>query len=121
LESSVWEKNLTDKIVVFSNCGSAEEASRVARALIERRLAACVNIIDGVKSIYHWQGAIEEASEWTLLIKTQRSLFTELCAELRRVHSYQVPEVIAVPIVDGHLDYLEWIERETGQKGPLAM
>ena len=104
---------MTDKILVFSNCGTAEEANRVARALVEARLAACVNIVPGVMSLYHWQGAIEEAPEWTLMIKTKRSLFSDLCAELRRVHSYHVPEIIAIPIVDGHLEYLDWIDRET--------
>lgn len=104
---------MTDKIVVFSNCVSAEEAHRVARSLVESRLAACVNIMPGVRSVYRWQGAVEEASEWTLLIKTRRSAFQRLCAELRQIHSYEVPEVIAVPIVDGQEDYLAWIDRES--------
>ena len=104
---------MTDKILVFSNCGTAEEAKRIARTLVESRLAACVNIVPGVQSIYHWKSAIEEASEWTLLIKSTRAHFPALCAELRRVHSYQVPEIIAVPIVDGDSAYLEWIDRET--------
>lgn len=110
---------MTDKIVVFSNCGTAEEAHRVARGLVESRLAACVNIIPGIRSVYHWQGSIEEASEWTLLIKTRRSLFQRLSMELRSIHSYQVPEVIAVPIVDGQQDYLEWIERECANDSSL--
>lgn len=111
---------MTDKILVISNCGTSEEAHEVARALIEARLAACVNIVPGVQSIYHWQGAIEEAAEWTLLIKTRRTLFDRLCAELRRTHSYQVPEVIAIPIIDGHSEYLAWIERETEAPDHLA-
>jgi periplasmic divalent cation tolerance protein len=104
---------MTDKIVVLSNCGSSEEATRVARALVGQRLAACVSIIPGVQSIYRWQGAIEEAAEWTLLIKTRRSLFDRLRAALLRAHSYELPEVIAMPVVDGHGDYLAWIDRET--------
>ena len=104
---------MTDKIVVFSNCGSSEEAARIARALVEERLAACVNIIPAVQSIYRWQGAIEEATEWTLLIKTRRDLFDRLSAALLRAHSYELPEVIAIPIVDGHGEYLAWIGRET--------
>ena len=106
---------MTDKIVVLSNCGSSEEAARVARALVEERLAACVNIIPAVQSIYRWQGAIEEATEWTLLIKTRRSLFDRLRSVLLRAHSYELPEVIAIPVVDGHADYLAWIDRETEQ------
>jgi periplasmic divalent cation tolerance protein len=70
-----------------------------------------------VQSLYWWQGAIEEAPEWTLTIKTTRSQFAALCSELRRVHSYHVPEIIAVPIVDGHVEYLDWIDRETGPPG----
>jgi periplasmic divalent cation tolerance protein len=103
---------MTDKIVVFSNCGTAEEAENVARSLVESRAAACVNIVPGVKSIYHWQGKIEEGSEWTLVIKTTRANFGRLAAELQKVHSYQVPEIIAVPVVAGSEAYLEWIERE---------
>ena len=111
---------MTDKIVVMSNCSTAEEAHEVARALLEARLAACVNVISGVHSIYHWQGSIEEAAEWTLLIKTRRALFERLCTELRRGHSYQVPEVIALPILDGHSEYLAWIDRETEAGEHLA-
>lgn len=104
---------MTDKILVFSNCATAQEAGKIARALVDQRLAACVNIVPGIRSVYHWQGAVEDATEWTLLIKTRRSLFQNLCAELRRIHSYQVPEVLAIPVVDGHQDYLDWIDRET--------
>jgi periplasmic divalent cation tolerance protein len=107
---------MTDKILVFSNCGSAEEANRVARALVEARLAACVNVIPGVLSVYQWQGAIEEATEWTLMIKTKQSLFAALCSELRRIHSYEVPEVIAIPISAGYSEYLDWIDREATPK-----
>jgi periplasmic divalent cation tolerance protein len=106
---------MTDKILVFSNCDSADEAGRIARALVEARAAACVNIVPGVMSLYHWQGKIEEAAEWTLLIKTTRSLFPAVCAELRRVHSYEVPEIIAVPIIEGDPAYLDWIDRETAR------
>ena len=106
---------MTDKILVLSNCGTAEEAGRVARALVEARLAACVNVVPGVLSLYHWQGAIEEAAECTLLIKTTRQQFPALCTELRRVHSYQVPEIIAIPIVDGDAAYLDWIDRESSK------
>jgi periplasmic divalent cation tolerance protein len=104
---------MTDKIVVFSNCGSAEEAEKVAKHLVETRVAACVNIISGVRSIYRWKGAVEDASEWTLLIKTRRALLERVERELRKVHSYEVPELVALPIVDGLESYLQWIDDET--------
>lgn len=104
---------MTDKIVVFSNCGSAEEAGKVARHLVDTRAAACVNIIPGVRSIYRWKGAVEDAPEWTLLIKTRRALLERVERELRKVHSYEVPEIIAAPIVDGLDSYLQWIDDET--------
>jgi periplasmic divalent cation tolerance protein len=105
---------MTDKIVVFSNCGSAEEAERVARHLVDTRTAACVNIVPGVRSIYRWKGAVEEASEWTLLIKTRRALVEQVIRELQKVHSYEVPEVVAIQVVDGLEGYLRWIDDETG-------
>ena len=104
---------MTDKIVVLCNCASAEEATTVARHLVEERLAACVNILPGVQSIYHWQGAIEEATECTLLIKTRRHLFEALRHAVQKKHSYTLPELIAIPVVDGSSGYLEWIDHET--------
>jgi periplasmic divalent cation tolerance protein len=104
---------MSEKIIVFSNCGSQEEARRVARALVDTRVCACVNIIPGIQSIYRWQGSIQEEAEWMLMIKTTRELFDRLSAELRRNHSYEIPEVIAIPIVEGNPDYLKWIDRET--------
>lgn len=107
---------MTEKIIVLSNCGSEEEARRVARSLVEARLAACVNIVPGVQSIFHWQGAVQEEAEWMLIIKSTRSLFEGLRAELRKIHSYQTPEVLAAPVIDGDAEYLEWIDREISQK-----
>ncbi len=103
---------MTDKIVVFTTCGSPDEARRIARHLVEKRVAACVNIMDAATSVYRWQGAIEETAESVLVIKSSRPLFDRLRAEIRRVHSYQVPEVVALGIIDGSPDYLEWMERE---------
>jgi periplasmic divalent cation tolerance protein len=105
---------MTEKIIVLSTCGSEEEARRVARSLVETRMAACVNILPAVQSIYHWQGAIQEDREWMLIIKSTRRLFEQLCAELRKVHSYEIPEALAIPVIDGHQDYLDWIDREIG-------
>jgi periplasmic divalent cation tolerance protein len=103
---------MTDKIVVLSSCGSADEAQKVARHLVETRLAACVSVLPGATSIYHWQGKVEEAPEWVLLIKTSRANFEALSAALAKIHSYQVPEIVAVQIVDGSPMYLEWLSRE---------
>ena len=105
---------MTDKIVVISTCESPEQAARIAHHLVDARLAACVNIIPGVQSIYRWKGAVEDASELVLLIKTRRDLFDALRAELKKVHSYELPEVIALPIVDGSESYLGWLDRELG-------
>ena len=106
---------MTDKIVVFSTCSSEDEAVRIGRALVEAQLAACVNILPPIRSIYRWKDAVENAAEWLLIIKTKRELFTPLSAKLRSIHSYEVPEAIAIPIVDGLSDYLDWIGRETLQ------
>jgi len=103
---------MTDKIVVFNTCGSAEEAERIARALVTKRLAACVNLLPAARSIYRWKGAVEDAQETLLVIKSSRALFNELRAEIEKLHSYEVAEVIAVPIVDGSEAYLEWLGRE---------
>jgi len=88
---------MSDKIVVLSTCGSAEEAASIARALVERRLAACVNIVPGVRSVYRWKGAVEEAGEWLLIVKSSQALFERLEEELRRMHSYETPEIVALP------------------------
>ena len=100
---------MTDKIVVLSTCVSPEEAEKIAHALVEKKLAACVNILPAVRSIYRWKNAIEDDQETLLLIKSSRALFNELRAEIERLHSYEVPEAIAIPIVDGLERYLEWM------------
>jgi periplasmic divalent cation tolerance protein len=110
---------MTDKIVVLSTCASAEEAQRVARGLVEKRLAACVNVIPGVRSVYRWKDAIEDEEEVLLLIKTSRALLEELREEIERLHSYEVPEVIALSVVDGSERYLAWMNRELAHKPSL--
>jgi len=104
---------MTDKVVVLSACGSAEEAKRLASSLVESRLAACVNILPGAHSIYRWKGVVEEADEWILVIKTRRALIERLIAELQQLHSYELPEVLALPAVDGLDRYLAWIDEQT--------
>ena len=103
---------MTDKIVVLCTCGSSDEAERVARHLVERRLAACVQITAGVRSLYYWQGELANEEEFRLTIKSRRDLFDALCAELRKVHSYEVPEILALPVVDGAANYVEWMDKE---------
>jgi periplasmic divalent cation tolerance protein len=103
---------VTDKIVVLSTCESEEQAAQVARHLVEHRLAACVNILPGARSIYRWKGAIEEAGELLLVIKSRRDLFAAIRAAIQKIHSYEVPEVIAIPVVDGSESYLAWLDRE---------
>lgn len=103
---------MTDKILVFTTCGSAEEAAQIARSLVESRLAACVTVTPGIRSVYRWQGAIEEGEEWSLTIKSRRDLFAGLSTELRRLHSYETPEILAIPVVEGAAAYLQWMEGE---------
>jgi periplasmic divalent cation tolerance protein len=110
---------MTDKIVVFSTCASTEEAHRLARALVEKRLAACVNVMPGIRSVYRWKDAIEDEEEVLLLIKTSRALLQELTDEIERLHSYEVPEVIALQVVDGSERYLAWMNRELVHKPSL--
>lgn len=102
---------MTDKRVVLVTCGSEEEASRIARALVGERLAACVNILDSpVRSVYRWQERIETAMEHLLLIKTRRDCVAALQAAVKHLHSYQTPEMIALPVSEGSGDYLAWLE-----------
>jgi periplasmic divalent cation tolerance protein len=103
---------MTQKIIVLSTCGSEEEAARVAKTLVEARVAACVNILPKIRSVYRWKGAIEDATEWMLVIKSSRPLFPRLQTELRKVHSYEVPEILAIPVIEGSEDYLGWLDRE---------
>jgi periplasmic divalent cation tolerance protein len=103
---------MTDKIVVLTTCESEDEAGRIARSLVEKRVAACVNILPNARSVYRWKGSVENAQEFVLLIKTRRDIFDALRAELSKIHSYEVPEVIALPVVDGSESYLSWIDRE---------
>jgi periplasmic divalent cation tolerance protein len=103
---------MTDKIVVLSACDSEEEAARIARQLVERGLASCVNILPQVRSIYRWKNEIADEREWVLMIKTRRDVLPVLRAEIAKIHSYEVPEVLALPVVDGAEAYLTWLDHE---------
>lgn len=100
---------MADSIVVLVTCGSEEEAAKIAQTLVEERLAACVNILSPVRSIYRWEGKIWDEREWMLVIKTQKRRFEELEKKVKSLHSYSVPEVIALHIVEGSAPYLEWL------------
>lgn len=101
---------MTDKIVVLVTCGSAGEANRIAEGLVKRRLAACVNVIGArVRSTYRWKGKVQRATEYLLLIKSSRKQFRALRAAVESLHSYEVPEIIALPIVEGSPTYLKWL------------
>ncbi len=96
--------------MVLSTCGSKEEAQRIAHELVQRRLAACVNLVGPIESVYRWQGEVESAAEWLLLIKTTGAAFDRVRDALRELHSYQLPECIEVAIEAGSAEYLSWIE-----------
>jgi len=101
-----------DHIVVFITAGDSEEAGRIARGLLEQRLAACVNIVGGVDSRYWWRGQLDEAKESLLIVKTKGRLLPEVMASVKKLHSYEVPEIIALPVIGGSDAYLDWLDRE---------
>ncbi|MGH7933888.1 MAG: divalent-cation tolerance protein CutA [Candidatus Binataceae bacterium] len=103
----------TDARLVFVMAGSEEQAASIARAVVEERLAACVNIVGPVRSIYRWHGAIEDEREYLLIMKTRARLFAKLERRVRELHSYEVPEIIAVTIAAGAKTYLEWLNAST--------
>jgi len=102
---------MTDKIVVMVTCRSQAEAKKIARAVVEARLAACANVLSGpVQSIYRWKEKVETAKEVLLLVKSTQKRFSALEREIRRLHSYDTPEIIAVPIAEGSKAYLRWVD-----------
>jgi periplasmic divalent cation tolerance protein len=103
-------------VQVLTTAGSEEEAGRIASVLVERRLAACVQVVGPIASRYRWQGAIEEAREWQCLAKTTRAAYEAVEAAIRDAHSYDEPEIIATPIVAGSAGYLAWIDAEVSAR-----
>ena len=103
---------MQDFIVVLITVGTSEEGERLARALVEERLAACVNRIPNIQSVYRWQGKIEQSQEELLLIKTRSELFRALEKRVGELHSYDVPEIIALPLSEGNEAYLRWLEEQ---------
>jgi periplasmic divalent cation tolerance protein len=97
-------------VVIFVTAKDKPQAQKIARALLEDKLVACANIVDGVQSLYWWQGKIDDSAEALLVLKTQRSLFKNVAARVKALHSYETAEVIAMPIVEGSPEYLNWID-----------
>jgi periplasmic divalent cation tolerance protein len=104
---------MTECIVAYVTAPGEEEAEKIARDLVENRLAACVNIVKNMRSIYRWQGKVEDEAEVLLIIKTRRALFGRLVEKVKQLHDYSVPEIIALPVVEGSRDYLKWLGEET--------
>ena len=104
---------MNEYVQVVTTAERQEDARKIADLLIEKRLAACVQIVGPVTSVYRWQGKVESAQEWQCLIKTRHALFDDVAEAICKVHPYEVPEIIAVPIVAGSRDYLRWLEEQT--------
>ena len=97
-------------VVIFVTSGNTEEAEKIAKFLVENKLAACVNIVPGVKSFFWWGNSVDVSTEVLLIIKSKAELFEKLCTAIKSIHGYAIPEIIALPIVDGYHPYLDWIE-----------
>lgn len=102
---------------VYMTAGNTEEARRIARTLVEERLAACVNILDHMNSFYEWKGQIQDDREVILIAKTRRTLFAQLAARVKELHSYEVPCIVELPLQGGHAPFLEFIARQTTPPG----
>ena len=102
-------------IQVSTTTDQREDAERIAREIVEQRLAACVQILGPIASTYWWQGKIESAPEWLCLIKTRKDLYEELERAIKAIHPYETPEIIAVPLIAGSADYVAWVEQETNK------
>jgi periplasmic divalent cation tolerance protein len=104
-----------EALVVYITAPNEEEAAKIAKILVEERLAGCVNIIKDIRSIYSWQGKLEDEKEVLMIVKTRLELFSALTSKVKELHSYTVPEVIAMPIVDGSEEYINWLQKATRQ------
>ncbi len=104
---------MSNYIVIYITTGSVNEAKKIGRALVEEKLAACSNIIFPIRSIYSWQEKICDDKEALMVLKTKKKLFKQIVKRVEELHSYDVPEIIAIPIIDGSSNYLSWINEET--------
>lgn len=102
-----------EPVVIFITCGTREEAERIAETLVRRQLAACGNILPDITSIFRWKQNIEHEQETLLIVKSKQRLFDRIAEQVRMLHSYETPEIIALPIIDGSPDYLAWLSEET--------
>lgn len=109
---------MSDYLQVISTAGQQEEAQAIAQELVARRLAACVQVVGPITSTYWWNDKIETAQEWQCIAKTRHGLFHQVEQAIRAVHSYETPEIIAVPIVAGHRPYLDWMDSQLGSHSP---
>ena len=100
---------MTDKVVIFVTAASSGEGKKIARHLVETKLAACVNILPPMESVYRWEGKIAEEREFLLIIKSTGELFPEIKAEISKIHSYHTPEIICLPVIEGSRNYLQWV------------
>jgi len=107
---------MSNKKLVLTTAGSREEAEKIAQALVERRLAACVNLVGPIQSVYRWQGKVETAAEHLLVIKTTAGLFDAVAKAIRELHSYELPECIQLPIEAGSAEYMKWIEESVASR-----
>jgi periplasmic divalent cation tolerance protein len=103
---------MADEIVILITAASDDEAARIARALVDERLAACANILPGVRSLFFWEGRTQDAREVLMVVKTRHTLLDSIVQRVKALHSYTVPEIIALPVLGGSQDYLDWV-RET--------
>ena len=101
-----------EQIVVFITAGTQDEAQNIARILLDERKVACVNIVSGVESLFWWQGKIDKVAEYLLIAKSELSLLVKIVDTVKKAHNYEVPEILALPIIGGNRDYLEWIHSE---------
>jgi periplasmic divalent cation tolerance protein len=111
---------MTDKVVIMVTAASKRECRKIARHLVEAKLAACVNITQPMESIYRWQGKIADEREYQLLIKSNREMFPEIKAAISKVHSYHTPEIICLPIIDGSRNYLQWVSDSVKAASPAT-
>ena len=109
---------MTDKVVIMVTAASRRECRKIARHLVEAKLAACVNITQPINSVYRWEGKLADEKEFQMLIKSTRDLFPEIEAAISKIHSYHTPEIVCLPIIDGSRNYLQWVADSVKQPNP---
>ena len=110
-------RRVNSVVLVLVTCANEEQGASIARSLVGERLAACVNLVDGIRSIYRWRDKLEDDRETLLLVKTRTRLLARLERRVRELHSYEVPEVVALPVYGGSLPYLDWLLESTAARG----